>query len=170
MFWLYIVGAIVVFFGFSAFFGAPYVPSRRRDVRRMFDNLYPVTEDDMLLDFGSGDGIILREVSRRGGRAIGYEINPVLALLSKLLSANDSRVEVKVANFWLSAFPEGTTAVYAFSVTRDGKRLAEKMQREADRLATPLVLICYGSPLPVVLPASQYEAFHLYEFHPLQVG
>jgi hypothetical protein len=136
----------------------------------MFDNLYPVTEDDVLLDFGSGDGVILREVSRRGGRAIGYEINPVLAILSKLLSANDSRVEVRVANFWLTSFPEDTTVVYAFSVSRDGKKLAEKMQREADRLAIPLVLICYGSPLPVVLPTSQYEAFHLYEFHPLQVG
>jgi SAM-dependent methyltransferase len=168
--WLYVVGAIVVLLGFSAFFGAPYVPSRRRDLTRMFDTLYPLSKNDVVIDVGSGDGVILREVSRRGAKAVGYEISPLLVAISKLLSRGDKNVTVTMANFWLAQFPTDTTVIYAFSVGRDGKRLANKMQSETNRLGKPLTLICYGNPLPRTVAMRDFEAYHLYEFYPLQVS
>lgn len=170
MIWLYIIGGLVVLLGFSVFFGAPYVPSRRRDLIRMFDELYPLTSDDVLIDVGSGDGIILREASRRGAKAIGYEISPLLVGISKWLSKNDVKVTISIANFWQAKFPESTTVIYAFSVERDAKKLKNKIQTEANRLSKPLSLICYGSPLPNTMQLRTFEAYHLYQFHPLQAS
>ncbi len=166
----YIAGALILLLGFSVFFGAPYVPSRRHDLVRMFDNLYPLNASDVLIDVGSGDGVILREASRRGARAIGYEISPLLLGISKWLSRRDDRVTILLANFWQATFPDSTTVIYAFSVERDAKKLKKKIQDEANRLGKPLSLICYGSPLPKTVALRKFEAYHLYQFHPLQAS
>lgn len=170
MIWLYSAGLVVALLGISAFFGAPYVPTRRRDLKRMFDELLPLSADDVVLDFGSGDGVVLREVSRRGARAIGYEIHPLFAGLSKLLSWGDVRVKVCLVNAWIAPFPSDVTAVYAFAVGRDSQQLINKMQREVDRLGRPLRLVCYGNPLPGRQPTQTFEAYALYHFQPLHLG
>ena len=164
MTWVYIVGIFIVIIGAGAFFGAPYVPSRRRDVRRMFDTLYPLSKNDVVFDAGSGDGLILREVSRRGATAVGYEFNPLFWGISKAISSSYKRVTIKLANFWTEPFPDDVTMVYAFTVTRDGKKLLKKITRERERLGRPLTIICYGSPLLGVKPTKSYEAYNLYEF------
>lgn len=165
----YIIGAIVVLIGISAFFGAPYVPSHRRDVKHLLDELTPVSKGDVVLDIGSGDGLVLREVSRRGARAVGYEIHPLFVAISKLLSFGDSRVVVKWANAWTAPFPKNVTLVYAFAVGRDGKKLSRKVQQEADTLKRPLTLVCYGNPLPGRAPHSTMGAYYLYVFEPLHL-
>lgn len=164
---LYIIGAIVVFIGMSVFFGAPYVPSHRRDVRRLFDELTPVTKGDVVLDIGSGDGLILREVSRRGAKAVGYEIHPLFVGISRLLSLRDKNVEVRWVNAWITAFPDEVSLVYAFAVSRDGRKLSHRVQEEANRLNRPLTLVCYGSPLAGRTPTRTFEAYFLYIFEPL---
>jgi SAM-dependent methyltransferase len=169
MFWIYIIGTIVVFIGLSAFFGAPYVPSHRKDVKRLFDELTPLSESDTLLDIGSGDGLVLREASRRGARAVGYEIHPLFVGISKLASLGDARVQVRWANAWTAPFPESVTLIYAFAVGRDGKKLAGKVQHEATLLKRPLRLVCYGNALPGLRPVESFEAYHLYVFEPLHL-
>lgn len=169
MLWIYILGAIVVFLGLSVFFGAPYVPSHRRDIKRLFDELTPVGPDDLVLDIGSGDGVVLREASRRGARAVGYEIHPLFVGIARVLSAGDRRVKVQWANAWTTPFPNDVTLVYAFAVGRDGKRLTRIVQREADRLGRPLMLVCYGNPLQNREPVRIFEAYHLYRFEPLHL-
>lgn len=170
MSWVYIAGLVIVLLGVSVFFGAPYVPTRRRDLKRMFDELLPLSKEDVVLDFGSGDGVVLREVSRRGVRAVGYEIHPLFAGISKVLSWGDKGVKVKITNAWLEPFPEDVTVVYAFAVGRDGRRLVRKVQREADRLNRPLRVVCYGNPLPNIQPVQNFEAYALYHFQPLHLS
>lgn len=164
MTWFYAIGVIIVLIGASAFFGAPYVPSRRRDVRRMFDELYPLLADDVVFDAGSGDGLVLREASRRGAKAYGYEINPIFWALSRLLSLKDPNVRVALRNFWYTPLPDAMTLFYIFSVSRDGKRLVARLQKERIRRDRPFTVVCYGSPLPGVTPTRSFEAYTLYEF------
>lgn len=165
--WVYVVGFLAVLFGFGAFFGAPYVPTKRRDVRRMFESLYPLSDKDVLLDIGSGDGLVLRAAREKGARAVGYEINPVFYGLSRLLSAADPGVRVRLVNAWLTPFPDDVTVIYIFSTGKDGKRLERLMQKEADRLQRPLTLVCYGNPLPRIPVHRSFEAYSLYIFQPL---
>lgn len=169
MLWVYIVGTIFVFIGISVFFGAPYVPSHRKDVRRLFDELTPISENDTVLDIGSGDGLVLREASRRGAKAVGYEIHPLFVGISKLASIGDLRVQVRWANAWTAPFPQEVTLVYAFAVGRDGPKLAAKVQHEANVLGRPLTLVCYGNALPKREVVQTFEAYHLYVFEPLHL-
>lgn len=169
MLWIYVFGCIAVFLGISAFFGAPYVPSRRRDVKRMFDELVPIDLNDVVLDIGSGDGLVLREVSRRGARAVGYEIHPLFFVISRFLSTGDPRVAIRLVNAWTTPFPDNVTVLYVFSVGRDGLRLTRKVQKEVNRIGRPIKLVCYGNPLPGITPAESFEAYFLYIFQPLHL-
>lgn len=166
---LYIIGTLIVLIGISVFFGAPYVPSHKKDIKQVFDDLAPIGPGDTVLDIGSGDGIVLREVSRRGARAVGYEIHPLFVFIAKLLSWGDKNVTVKWANAWTAPFPKQTTLVYMFGVGRDGSRLARKMQREADLFGKPLPLVCYGNPLPERQALREVGAYYLYVFEPLHL-
>lgn len=166
--WFWILATVIVLFGFVAFFGAPYVPSKRRELRRAFRSLYPLSKNDVLVDIGSGDGVVLREAARYGARAIGYELNPVLAWFSQWLSRHQKGVEVHVANMWNASFPEDTTVVYVFAVSRDSKKLEKKMQLEANRMKKPLKLVSYGCKLPNKVPIKTLGAHFLYDFLPLQ--
>ena len=144
------------------------MPSRRKYIRRVFRHLH-LGESDVLVDVGSGDGIVLRVASSFGARAVGYEINPVLVLVSQFFSRRNQRVSVITANFWKATLPEDTTIVYAFSVSRDELKLIRLMQREANRLERPLKLLCLGSPFRSMEPVDSFDAYRLYAFQPLQV-
>jgi hypothetical protein len=165
IFWL--LAGVVLLFGFVVFRGAPYVPSHRTDVAKAFDDLYKVGKRDVVIDVGSGDGIILRMASARGARAVGYELNPALVLLSRFFSRRDKNVTVHLSDFWLAKLPQDTTLVYAFAVERDVKKLAAKMQEEADRLGHDLHVISYGSELKNPKEVRTVGAHHLYVFKPL---
>ena len=166
MMW-FVVVVLIAFFGFVVFIGAPYVPSQRKYIQRAFEH-FKLGPDDVLVDGGSGDGIVLRVAANFGAQAIGYEINPVLVIVSKLLAISNKKIDTKLANFWNVRFPDTTTIVYAFAVSRDESRLVGIVQRESNRLDRPLKLLCHGSPLRNRQPVESFEAYHLYIFQPLQ--
>jgi hypothetical protein len=162
----WILVGIVLLFGFVVFRGAPYVPSRKRYIREAFTDLYQLSHEDTLIDVGSGDGIVLRQAADFGARAIGYELNPALVLISRLISRGHKGVEVHLADFWVTQLPPTTTVVYAFMVTRDIKKFVRKMQNEATRLQRPLALILYGNEIPSMEPKIERGAYRLYAFIP----
>lgn len=166
--WFWIFAVITITLGFVVFFGAPYVPTKRREIRVAFRKLYPVSSHDVVVDLGSGDGVVLREAARCGAKAVGYELNPIFVFISRWLSRGKNRVEVHAGNMWRVRLPENTTVVYAFVVTRDAGKLLRKMQQEANRLRRPLKLICYGIQLPKKVPVKKIGAHFLYDFIPLQ--
>jgi len=168
MIFLWVLALVLLIFGLAAFFGAPYVPSQRRYVKQAFSTLYPLSDADVLVDIGCGDGLVLREASLRGAKAVGYEINPILYGLARFVSRKDTHVQVILANFWLTQLPDDTTVVYAFSVKRDNVKLERRMQHEADRLRRPLVLLCFGSPLSNYESEKEENAYFRYTFRPMQ--
>lgn len=166
---IWIILATILAFGFVVFWGAPYVPSKKSELDRVFSELYAVGENDVLLDIGSGDGVVLRLAVKHGvGIAIGYELNPILAVISKILSRHQSNIKVHIANLWNVHFPEETTVVYVFSESRDISKIAEKVFAEATRLDKTLLLIVYGSQIFGVKPIRSLGAHSLYEISPLQ--
>lgn len=80
---------------------SPYFASSSREIIEIFD-LADLSEKDVAVDLGSGDGRVALAASRVCRRAVGIEINPFLTLVSRLmalLSAN-GEVEFKHKNFW----------------------------------------------------------------------
>lgn len=171
MTWIfYTVGVVAVLLGWSAFFGAPYVPSKRRDVHALFHskNGVPLSPRDTVLDIGSGDGVVLLEAQQCGAHAVGYEIHPLFVAVSRFRLRRTPRVQVVWANMWHRPFPSAVTVVYAFSVNRDARPLVRKLQREAHRLARPFTFVCYGNPLPELTPDRSFGAYTIYTITPLQ--
>jgi hypothetical protein len=167
--WIWIAWALILTFGIIVFRGAPYVPSRKRYIHDAFTDLYPLGKKDVLVDVGSGDGIVLRQASERGAVAVGYELNPILVVVSRFLSRGDRNVRVILTDFWIAKLPEDTTVVYAFMATPYIHKLNTKMQQETDRLARPLRLILYGNTLGERTPDQIDGGYKLYTFVPLQI-
>lgn len=165
---LWIVLVLILVFGFVVFRGAPYVPSKRKEVEKAFDELCPLHEHDLVVDLGSGDGLVLRVVSDRGSRAVGYELNPILVGISNILSRNDPKVKTILADLWYVSFPPETTIVYVFGDSRDIAKMATKVQREATRLKRSLRLVSYGFAVPGVNAVQEVGAHRLYRIEPLQ--
>lgn len=166
--WLALVGIGIVLVGFVAFTGAPYVPSKRGDIVRCFSELYRLNKKDVLVDIGSGDGVVLRAASKKGARAVGYEIHPVLVVISRLLSYGDKNVSVRLANFWRTPLPDDTTVVYTFGEDRDIEKMYQKVQNEATRLGYTIRFISYAFEVPNVTINKTVGAHHLYIVKPLQ--
>lgn len=164
--WFWIVAIVFCAFGFVVFRGAPYVPSHRRYARLALTKLYRLKRSDVLVDLGSGDGIILRLAAKSGARAVGYELNPILVLISRLLARGDRRQTTKLADMWLVDFPAETTVVYVFSVSRDADKLTAKLRAHANTHSHQLWCITYGAGLGGEEPVKKLHAHSLYLFEP----
>jgi SAM-dependent methyltransferase len=158
---------IFLLFGLTVFRGAPYVPSQRKYIKRAFENLYPLGPKDVLVDIGSGDGVVLRMAARFGAKAIGYELNPLLVWLSRLLARPfGKRIEVRLIDFWFAPLPNDVTVIYLFAVTRDRKRITRKLQKEVDRIGHPVSVLTLGSGLDVEAADAEFDAYHRYTLQP----
>ena len=169
MWGLWLCMIVVILFGFVVFRGAPYVPSKRREIVQAFTELYALDADDLLVDIGSGDGIVLREAARQGARAVGYELNPILVLISRVISRKEKNIRVVLADFWRVKLPDETTVVYTFGESRDIARMAKKVASEANRLGKPLAFISFGFKVPGQEPLKNIGAYYLYQYTPLHI-
>jgi hypothetical protein cdivTM_09943 len=84
---LFIFGVILAVFLLTVFFGAPYVPTHKKELIKLFEKL-KLSKNDILADIGSGDGVVLKTASNFSAKSIGFEINPFLVLISRIRLRN----------------------------------------------------------------------------------
>lgn len=165
MIWFWVASGIVVLFGFVVVRGAPYVPTRRKLLDKAFTTLYPLGKRDVLVDIGSGDGVVLRAAARCGARSIGYELNPALVVIAKILSRS-RLISVRLADFWLVTLPFETTIVYTFGDSRDIKKMYKKVQQTASLHQKDVYFMSFGFKVPNVQPEKHNKSFYLYKVRP----
>jgi len=143
--------------------GAVYYPSRNEAVRQML-SLAEVGKGDTVIDLGSGDGRILIEAAKRGAKAIGYELNPVLVMLSKrnITKAGLShRACVYCKSFWLADFSKATViTLYQFPEYMD--KILKKL-REAN---CSLRVVSNRYPFPNLTCQKTKRKVYLYQINP----
>lgn len=99
-----------ILFGFLIFYlliafltGAPFVPSTKLTANAMI-RLADINKNSIVYDLGSGDGRLLNLSMRHGAKkAIGYEINPYLVLVSRMrffFSPYRKTIDIYLNNFW----------------------------------------------------------------------
>ena len=165
MYW-FIVGIVILLFGLVAFRGAPYVPTHRRKIVATLDMLN-LKSNDMIVDLGSGDGNLLKAAARRGLRAVGYEINPVLCFISWLRCWRwHSLVSIKLRDFWLTDLPPDAKAVFIFLAGPYMRHLASKLENEMSKRKRPLLVVSYGYTIPGFAPKDFVDGLYLYELRP----
>ncbi len=160
---VWIVGFIIACFLVVVFRGAPYVPTHRKSVRRGLDML-DLAKGGTIIDLGSGDGVVLKLAAERGYKAIGYEANPILCVISyfRCWQYRDL-VSVRWRDFWLAPLPKETDAVFVFLAGPYLRQLNGKLERERNP-KKPLKVISYGFEIPGKKPVAQDQALLLYEY------
>jgi SAM-dependent methyltransferase len=125
---------------YAGLIGAPYVPVRRPALKKAFDAI-EIGPSDLVVDLGAGDGGVLIEAKRRGARALGYELSPIMWAIARLRSR-----EVYWRNFFRQRLPADTTVIFVFLMPKALPRLLRYL--EAQRLPQVRYLLSYTFALP----------------------
>lgn len=94
--------------------GAVYYPSNKKAANVMLD-LAKATKKDIVVDYGSGDGVLLFEAAKRGIKAVGYELDPLLVHQSREKARKlglSSLIEIKLESMYGADFNEGTILMF----------------------------------------------------------
>lgn len=152
MSWLLLIAIpLLITYVWGAKLGAPWVPSRKHDLKRIF-NLVRVRPGEKFYELGSGDGRVISEAVKHGFAGVGFELSLIpyaLAQIRRLNNKDRRRFSIHYKNFWKVPLQEADV-VYFFLLPDIYPRLAEKLRRE---LKPGARVIAYVWPLPEWEPA-----------------
>ena len=157
---------IVMIFLVTSLTGAPYVPTLRKDFEKALKKLIKLSDKDLLIDLGAGDGVILDIASKTGAKALGIELNPILALIICFRFRHNPNVSVKCRNFYRFTFPKETTVIYTFAVGPHIEPIYRKIKIESTRLKKPLDFISNAFNLKDLKPEKKVGTWYLYKILP----
>lgn len=135
---------------YAAKIGAPWAPTRLLVVRKAFTEMN-IGSGDVVVDLGAGDGKILLEAIRRGAKAIGYELSPIMWAVARLRGA-----KVFLRNFYTQFLPVNTTIIFAFLLPATMPRLKDFLLKQ--RLPQAKYLLVYAFPFKDVDPVTIVQA------------
>lgn len=155
-----VCGFVFACFVFVVAFGAPFLPTHSPQVLIAFD-LIALKKGQTLLELGSGDGRVLREAAKRGINAVGYELNPLLVVYSKIITWRyRKQVTIIWGNFWHKKLPQ-SDAIFVFLLKTYMSRLDAKITSEAKK---PQKLVSYAFTIDGKKPTKQKGGMRLYEY------
>lgn len=146
-------------FGAIVFVGAPYVPSKKNDLDRLFDELN-LRKNSLFVDLGSGDGKALIKAARAGLRGVGYELNPFLYLISKLRLRKYPKVKLVWGNYWTANISRADL-VFVFSADPFMQRLHQKFKNE---LKEGALVASYAFSFEGIKIYKKVEPINIYKF------
>jgi phospholipid N-methyltransferase len=115
--------------------GAVFLPTPINVVRKMLE-MAEVSENDTIIDLGSGDGRILIEAAKKyGAYAIGIEADPLRVLWSqsRIRSNNlKEKVEVIQGNFFKADLSKASV-ITVYQGLEINKKLKKKFEKELDQ-------------------------------------
>ncbi|HSX46351.1 MAG TPA: class I SAM-dependent methyltransferase, partial [Candidatus Saccharimonadia bacterium] len=133
-------------------------PTLTRQVEAALD-LADLKSGQTLLELGCGDGKVVLAAAKRGVHVIGYELNPVLALIAWLRTRRHTRnVQIIWGNFWHRKLPPAD-AVFVFLLPKYMDKLNQKI--EADRHKS-VKLVTFAFTIPKREPDAVKDGVYLY--------
>jgi SAM-dependent methyltransferase len=154
--------AAILLFSFVILFGAPYLPTLKREQTAALD-LLDLKPGQTLLELGCGDGRMLRAAAQRGIRSVGYELNPLLYIYAKLRALpHRGLVSVRLANYWRVTLPPAD-GVYVFLLERFMPALDAKI---AGEIVRPVRVVSYAFEIPRKKPVKSSGGMFLYAYSP----
>ncbi len=125
---------------YGAWSAAPYLPTRKNDVKRMI-GLANIKSGDRVYDLGCGDGRLVFAAGKLGAEAIGIEVFILPYLYAWVKSWGNKNAKIlfgDMFNFDIS----GADAVFIFLLNKSYGKLIEKFTREL-KPGTRVVVGCW---------------------------
>jgi cyclopropane fatty-acyl-phospholipid synthase-like methyltransferase len=120
---------ILIPFPIIGFIGAPYYPSARKRVKKMID-LAKLKKSDVVVDLGSGDGRIVEEAAKiEGVEAHGVELNPFLALFTRIKFRGKKNIKIMNKSMW-NVDLRGYTRIFLFCLPKEMQKFEKKLKNE----------------------------------------
>jgi precorrin-6B methylase 2 len=143
----------------AIFIGAPYVPTPKRVVQSMIHQAH-LSADDTVLDLGSGDGRIVISAAPHCRTAIGIEMNPLLALLSRLRAHRShlANVHIRRENFWNVDLSD-IDVLFVYCLDSFMGHLSKKVRAEMRKGSK---IVSHGFHFPDWAPAYTDQKVHVY--------
>lgn len=156
--WLLAVLLLVLLcFAFVVLYGAPYVPTLRKQIQTSLDIL-ELSEGQTLLELGSGDGRVLLAAVKRGYTVIGYELNPILVLFSRWRLRKYNNARVLWGNYWTAKWPD-VDAIFFFGIQNSMKKLDKKIVQDYGK---PVKLVSFAFAIEDRKPVLSKDGVYLY--------
>ncbi len=157
---LIVITIFVLLFGFVLFFGAPYLPTLKKQSEEALD-LLDLKTCQTLLELGCGDGRVLKAAAKRGLQAIGYELNPILVIIAKIYTLPERKsVKIIWGNYWSKSWPK-TDGIFVFLLNKYMEKLDSKIIQECDK---PIKLVSFAFKVPNRKILKEKDALYLYKY------
>ncbi|OGY35190.1 MAG: hypothetical protein A3E36_00750 [Candidatus Andersenbacteria bacterium RIFCSPHIGHO2_12_FULL_45_11b] len=140
---------------YAGIIGAPWAPTRIAVVKKAFDAV-GISEKDVLVDLGCGDGKIMHEAAKRGAKTIGYELSPIMWCIAWMRTMRDKKTQVHYGNFFKLPIPPDTTYIFAFLMPKHMQKIREYIAKQPVQDAT--IIFSYAFPMQDVPPRMIFRA------------
>lgn len=151
---------IGMMFGFVLIFGAPYLPTLKKQTDEALE-LLDLKKGQTLVELGSGDGRVMRRAAQKGLNVIGYELNPLLVIVSYFVCFR-YRKQVKIVwgNFWNKKLPD-CDGIFVFLLEKYMNKLDKKIIQETSK---NVKLVSYAFEVPERKNTKKISGLFLYEY------
>ncbi|MBC7546258.1 class I SAM-dependent methyltransferase [Candidatus Saccharibacteria bacterium] len=161
MIFVYIgVALLAICFGGVLLVGAPYLPTLSPQVTAAL-TLAKLKPGETLLELGCGDGKVLIAAARAGYNAVGYELNPIMALIAWARTRRyKKQVRVVCGDFWQTDWPQ-SAAIFAFLLPRYMDKLDKRILQYNHK---PVKLVSFAFKIPEKKINSELAGVFLYNY------
>jgi SAM-dependent methyltransferase len=144
---MFVAMVLVLSLAIGAVSAAPFVPTRKRDVRRILD-LAEVKPGDRVYDLGCGDGRVVAAAAEMGAAATGFEIAIpplVMAWVRTGLSPARNRCRIIPRNFWTADLSDADV-IFTFLTPPVLARLVGRLEKVRLKPGTRIVNAVWPIP------------------------
>jgi len=151
--------SLTLVFGFVILRGAPYLPTRKNQIKAGLE-LLDLNPGQTMLELGSGDGAVLLAAAKKGYKSIGYELNPVLVIISRLRCFKYRKlITIYWGDYWIKQWPP-SDGMFVFLMDKYMKKLDTKITQYNQSVNYKLASHAFKVPGKKITESS--DGVHLY--------
>lgn len=152
---------LFIAFTFVIAFGAPYLPTLKDRVPDIIE-LANLNRGQTLIELGSGDGRVLLAFAKLGIKSVGYELNPLLVIYSKIRTFRYRKdIQIVWGNYWVKSWPKAD-AIFVFLLQPYMQKLDKHIIQKYPK---GIKLVSFAFTVPDRVIDSQKNGMYLYIYN-----